>query len=146
MNFQPSSEVCLSSLKTLHLKVRRLEIVSVNVLLSGCPVLENLDLSFYPKCYDGIRVPPSLKRLKIIIKNDIGAFLEEISTLGLKHLNLTNMTLGNNMYNLHDVVEAYVDLYHLPADNTFTLFNFLHSLTRIKHLVLSRSTTKVKIY
>lgn len=145
-----SSEIRLPSLKTLQLNIGYVEVACVNAFLSCCPILENLDLCYSPKRYSRpVQVPPSLKKLKITIENDVYATLE-INAPGLKYLNLTNMTTGNrvNMYNFHNVVEAYLDLYPLPqvSDSIFTLLNFLRSLYRAKHLVLGRSTTKVKVF
>jgi hypothetical protein len=68
-----------------------LDLNFVNILLSGCPVLENLELTFDPESLATLRVPSSLRRLKINVENKVGACLE-IDAPDLKYLSLTNIT------------------------------------------------------
>jgi hypothetical protein len=115
----------------------------MNALLSGCPNLETLDLCFSAEDYGGIiRVPPSLKWLKIIINNpDAGASLE-IDVPVLEYLCVANITFTDTS-NLQNVMEASLDVFPSSSASTFTLLKLLGALSGIKHLVLSHSTTKV---
>jgi hypothetical protein len=113
------------------------------MLLSGCPVLENLELSFYPESLAKLQVPSSLKRLKVKVQNDVGVWLE-IDTPGLKYLSLTKVILGDVVGNLHNVEEAYLDVFSTPESKSVEpLYNLLQALSRIRRLELPDSTTKV---
>jgi hypothetical protein len=85
----------LPSLKKLYLDIGYVEVTSVNALLSGCPILETLDLWFESENYGILRVPASLKKLKITLgnRNDIGSSFE-IDAPGLKYLKISEFT-GN---------------------------------------------------
>jgi hypothetical protein len=115
----------------------------MNALLSGCPNLETLDLCFSAEGYGGIiRVPPSLKWLKIIINNsDAGASLE-IDVPVLEYLCIANITFTDTS-NLQNVMEASLDVFPSSSASAFTLLKLLGALAGIKHLELSHSTTKV---
>ncbi|GAU24743.1 hypothetical protein TSUD_355720 [Trifolium subterraneum] len=134
----------LPSLKKLQLDIGGyVEVSAMNALLSGCRNLETLDLCFSAEDYGGIlRVPPALKWLKIIINNsDAGASLE-IDVPVLEYLCIANITV-TDASNLQNVVEASLDVLPSSAASAFPLFKLLGALAGIKHLVLSRSTTKV---
>ncbi|KEH19804.1 putative F-box domain, FBD domain, leucine-rich repeat domain, L domain-containing protein [Medicago truncatula] len=113
LQLQESSVFCLPSLKVLQLLEYRLDLNSVNILLSRCSVLENLEISFNPESLAIIRVPSSLKRLKITVENDVGALLE-IDAPGLKYLSLKHITFcdATAVGNFHNVEEAYLDVSH----------------------------------
>lgn len=116
----------------------------MNALLSGFPILETLNLYFNAEEYDIIRVPSTLKWLKIVLGNgDIGASLE-MNAPGLEYLNISEITFSN-VGSLENVVEASLDVFPSPGDSAyaFTLLKLLETLSGVKHLVLSRSTTKV---
>ncbi|GAU24749.1 hypothetical protein TSUD_355780 [Trifolium subterraneum] len=128
----------------MMINIGLMEVPSVNALLHGCPIIEVLDLYFRPVCLDKVCVPPSLKRLRIGIKIDAGAYLE-IDAPDLVCLVIKKITFDKvfSMYNLHNVVAAYLDVF--PRSFGFVvipLHNLLNALSGVKHLMLSRSTTK----
>ncbi|KAK2354974.1 hypothetical protein QL285_092432 [Trifolium repens] len=146
LQLQDSSDICLPSLKVLHLlDMGDLDLNSVSVLLSGCPILEHVNLSFNPQSLAKLRVSSfSLKWLTILVENHVGACLE-IDAPNLKYLSLTNITFGNAaaIENLHNVEEAYLDVFSTPeSESVEPLLNLLQALSRIKHLELCSSTTK----
>ncbi|KAK2354967.1 hypothetical protein P8452_75219 [Trifolium repens] len=139
LQLQDTLEICLPSLKVLHLlDIEDLDLNSVNMLISGCPILENLELSFYPQSLGKLQLPSSLKRLKVIVHNEVGTCLE-IDTPGLRYLSLTKIILGDVVGNLHNVEEAYLDV---GCKSVEPLHNLLRALSRIKHLELCSSITK----
>jgi hypothetical protein len=147
LQLRDSSEICLPSLKLLKLlDMYDLNLNSVNILLSGCPIVENLELSFSPESLATLRVSSfSLKRLKIEVENLVGAWLE-IEAPGLKYLSLTNITFRDAaaVGNLHNVEEAYLDVFPTPdKESVEPLLNLLRALSGIKRLELHGSTTKV---
>ncbi|MCI52359.1 F-box/RNI/FBD-like domain protein, partial [Trifolium medium] len=73
------------------ISIDSVEVPSVNALLSGCPIIETLDLSFYSISLDKVCIPPSLKRLIVDIKNDHGACLE-LNVPDLEYLNISKIT------------------------------------------------------
>lgn len=93
---------------------------------------------------DKVCVPPSLKRLTIIIDNEVGAYLE-MKAPDLEYLYINGITSGEvfSMYNLHNVVEAHLNVFLQPFSSVIPLNNLLGNLSGTKHLVLGRSTTKV---
>ncbi|WJX87971.1 hypothetical protein P8452_70101 [Trifolium repens] len=146
LQLRDNSEICLPSLKVLKLlDMYDLDLNSVNILLSGCPILENLELSFIPESLAKLRVSSfSLKRLKIEVENLVGAWLE-IDAPGLKYLSLTNITFCDAaaVGNLHNVEEAYLDVFPTPdKESVEPLLNLLRALSGIKRLELHDSTTK----
>lgn len=120
-----------------------MEVPSLNVLLCGSPNIEILELSYYARSLDKICVTPSLKRLKINIENDVGAYLE-INAPNLEYLNITRITFGEDfsMYNLHNVVEAHLNVIPESFGSIVHSHNLFSALSGTKHLVLSHSTTK----
>ncbi|MCI24310.1 F-box/FBD/LRR protein, partial [Trifolium medium] len=146
LQLQDSSEICLPSLKVLHLlDMYDLDLNSVSVLLSGCLILEHLELSFHPGSLAKLRVSSSsLKWLTIEVENSVGACLE-IDTPNLKYLSLTNITFNDAaaVGNLHNVEEAYLHVFSTSkSEFVEPLLNLLRVLSRIKHLELHSSTKK----
>jgi hypothetical protein len=123
--------------------------LSINVLLSGCPILETLENHFWVKDYDKICLPPTLKTLKIIVDIDDGVASFVMNGLVFYHINSTKTTLSD-VGNLQYVAKASLDIFRsldYSDDLDFTsLLNLLTALSGIKHLALSRSTTKVWFY
>ncbi|WJX86244.1 hypothetical protein P8452_68582 [Trifolium repens] len=138
-----STTICLPSLKKMLIKIGFVEVSSVNALLSGCPIIETLDLCFFPKSLDKVCVPSSLKRLKVAFKNHHAAYIE-INAPFLEYLNITGITLGEvfSMYKLNNVVEAHLDISRNSSASVTPLHNLLGALSGTKQLVLSPSTIK----
>ncbi|GAU39368.1 hypothetical protein TSUD_370260 [Trifolium subterraneum] len=80
-----------------------------------------------------------------IVENKVGACLE-IDAPNLKYLSLTNITFGDAaaVGNLHNVEKAYLEVFS-TSNGEFVkpLLNLLRALSRIKHLELYSSTTKM---
>lgn len=143
---QDSSGICLPSLKVLQLLLDMylLDLNPVNIFLSACHVLEDLEMSFTHESLAILRVPTSLKRLKIMVETKVGACLE-IDAPDLKFLSLTNVTISHaaTIGNLHKVEEAFLDVLPTPeSESVEPLLNLLRALSGIKHLELFSSTTK----
>ncbi|WJX91957.1 hypothetical protein P8452_73668 [Trifolium repens] len=138
-----STTVSLPSLKVLLIDIRCVEVSSVNALLSGCPIIETLNLSFHPISLDKVCAPPSLKRLMVNLNNGHAAYLE-INAPDLEYLNITRIIFGEvfSMYNLHNVVEAHLDVFPHSSGSVTPLHNLLGALSGTKQLVLSTSTIK----
>ncbi|MCI13556.1 F-box family protein, partial [Trifolium medium] len=138
-----STTVSFPLLKNMLISIGSVEVPSVNALLSGCPIIETLDLSFCSISLDKVCIPPSLKRLIVDTKNDRGAYLE-INAPDLEYLNITKITFGEvfSMYNLHNVVEAHLDVFPHSLGSVTSLHNLLGALSGTKYLVLSPSTSK----
>ncbi|RHN40797.1 putative FBD domain, leucine-rich repeat domain, L domain-containing protein [Medicago truncatula] len=143
VNIQHSTVISLPSLKMLLINIGHMEVPSINALLCGCPNIESLNLGFSPQSLDKVCIPPPLKRLKITVANVVGAYLE-INAPNLEYLNITGITFGQvfTMYNLHNVVEAYLDVFPQSLGSVVALHNLLGALSGTKHLVLSHSTTQ----
>lgn len=135
VELEQSWHVCLPSLKTLQLEIGNVDVNSVDILLSACPILETLELSFSTESLAKLRVPSSLKSFKFTIENDTEVCLE-IDTPGLKYLSLTNITFGNatSIGNLHNVEEAYLDA-SSESESVDPLLTLLQALSGIKRLV-----------
>lgn len=139
-----SSAISLPSLKTMKLDIGNVDVNSVDILLSGCPILETLELSFSPISLAKLRVPSTLKSLKLTVENDIGACVE-IDAPNLKYLSLTRITFANDtaVGDLHNVKEAYLDVFYAPENESVDpLLILLQALTGIKRLVLRCYTAK----
>ncbi|GAU24747.1 hypothetical protein TSUD_355750 [Trifolium subterraneum] len=138
-----STTVCLPSLKKMIINIGFVEVSSVNALLSGCPIIETLNLCFCSISLDKVCVPSSLKKLKVALKNQRGAYLE-INAPDLEYFQITKITFGEvfSMYNLHNVVEAHLDVFPHSLGSVTPLHNLLGALSGTKHLVLNPSTTK----
>lgn len=143
MELEQSWHVCLPSLKTLQLEIGNVDVNSVDILLSACPILETLELSFSTESLAKLRVPSSLKSFKFTIENDTEVCLE-IDTPGLKYLSLTNITFGNatSIGNLHNVEEAYLDA-SSESESVDPLLTLLQALSGIKRLVFRCYAAKV---
>jgi hypothetical protein len=145
VELEQSSAICLPSLKTLQIDIGNVDVSSVGILLSGCPILETLELSCSPTSLGKLRVPSSLKSLKFTVENDIGACLE-IDAPGLRYLSLTKITFDDAaaVGDLHNVKEAYLDIFSTPENESVDpLLILLQALSGIKHLVLHCSMAKV---
>lgn len=139
----PTSGICLPSLKKLQLDIRNVKVNLLDVLLSGCPNLEVLELSIAPMYLADLHVPSSLKRLIFTVESDAGVCLE-IDTPNLSYLSLTHVTLGKGIGNLGKVDEAFLDVFSNPKNNSIDpLLNLLRALSGIKRVVLCLTTTKV---
>lgn len=138
---QRSTVVRLPSLKTLQIDVGYADVDYLNVFFSGCPILETLDLTFSPKFLNRVRVPRSLKRLKLTVENDVAAFLH-VDAPGLKYLCITKVSL-RYFGDLHNVVEADIATFS-RSESPVALLRFLTALSGTKYLVLRLSTIKVK--
>ncbi|GAU24748.1 hypothetical protein TSUD_355770 [Trifolium subterraneum] len=140
-----STTVSLPSLKKMLISIGFVDVPFVNALLSGCPIIETLELFFCSRRLDKVCIPPSLKRLIVDVNKIYGACLE-INAPDLEHLKITNITFGEvfSMYNLHNVVDAHLDVFPFPSSlgSVTPLHNLLGALSGTKHLVLSPTTTK----
>lgn len=147
---QDSSEICLPSLKVMKLGYNySLDMNSLNILLFGCPILETLEILSLGLGYDelvSLRVPSSLKSLKITVEVGYGICLE-IDVPALKYLSLAAVTFLNAATigeNLHNVEEADLDLFsHPDSESVEPLLKLLRALFGLKHLELHSSTTQV---
>jgi len=76
--------------------------------------------------------------------NDVRAYLE-INAPDLEYLYITGITFGHvfSMYNLHNVVEACLDVFPQSFSSVIPLHDLIDALSRTKKLVLGPSTTKV---
>ncbi|GAU47091.1 hypothetical protein TSUD_369240 [Trifolium subterraneum] len=87
-------------------------------------------------------VPSSLKWLKVKVENEVGTCLE-IDVPGLKYLSLTKVILGDVVRNLHNVEEAYLDVFSTPESKSVEpIYILLRALSGIKRLELHESTIK----
>ncbi|PNX84450.1 F-box/FBD-like domain protein, partial [Trifolium pratense] len=69
------------------------------------------------KSLDKVCVPPSVKRLKIAIDNDVGASLE-LNAPVIEYLNITNITFGE-VFSMNNLPNASSKLrLSLPPTNT----------------------------
>ncbi|XP_027336293.1 F-box protein At4g09920-like [Abrus precatorius] len=139
-NRNPNSVIRLPSLKTLQLDIDSVD--CIDTLLSGCPVLETLHLSFAPQCLTKICVPRSLKRLKYAVENNVEIFLE-LHAPALEFLSIVQRTRSFpcSIGNLDNVVEAYLDVY-VTDESAEPLFKLLKALSGLKYLVMRNSTMK----
>ncbi|CAJ2663832.1 unnamed protein product [Trifolium pratense] len=135
-----STPVSFPLLKNMLISIGSAEVLSVNALLSGCPIIETLDLSFCSMSLDKVCIPPSLKRLIADTKNDRGAYLE-INAPDLEYLNITKITFGE-VFSMYNVVEAHLDVFPHSLSSVTSLHNLLGALSGTKYLVLSPSTSK----
>lgn len=144
VNLQSSTPISLPSLKILLIDTGFIDIPSINALLHGCPSIETLDLSFYDdKRMDKIYIPPTLKRLDFYADSDGGGPSLEINASCLEYLNITQCPFHDvlNTHNLHNVVEASLDLYPVSFGFIVPLLKLLDALSRTKHLTLSGGST-----
>ncbi|GAU39376.1 hypothetical protein TSUD_370340 [Trifolium subterraneum] len=141
-----SSVVRLPSLKTLKLDICYEDVDSVDVLLSGCPILETLDLSFAPKSFSNIRMPRSLKMLKFTVDNNIGVCLGKLDAPNLNYLIINHVTFSS-IGDLHNVLEAHLDVFPPPSQSASveSLLKLLQALSKITYLFMGVLTIKVKL-
>ncbi|WJX87963.1 hypothetical protein P8452_70096 [Trifolium repens] len=147
VELEQSSAICLPSLKTLQIDIGNVDVSSVGIILSSCPILETLELSCSPTSLGKLRVPSSLKSLKFTVENDIGACLA-IDAPGLRYLSLTKITFddASAVGNLHNVKEAYLDIFFTPENESIDpLLILLQALSGIKQLVLHCSMAKKRL-
>jgi len=147
LQLKDSSVVCLPSLKVLQLIVADgSDANSVNILLAGCPILENLELSFCHYSFARLRVQSSLlKRLEITFENEAGGCVE-IDTPGLKYLSLTKIKFSSASAfgNLCNVKEAHLAEFPiLEVQSVYPLFSLFRALSGIKHLTLDQYLIEV---
>jgi len=149
VNLQSSTPISLPSLKILHIDIGFIDIPSINALLCGCPNIETLDLCYYDdERMDKIYIPPTLKRLDFYADSNGGGPSLEINASRLEYLNITQCPFHDvlNTHNLHNVVDASLDLYPTAFGFIVPLLKLLDALSGTKHLSLSGSTTKVRFY
>ncbi|PNY16908.1 F-box/FBD/LRR-repeat protein [Trifolium pratense] len=127
-NLQRAKGIRLPSLKKLHLDIGYVLVTSVSALLSGCPILETLDLYFETEEYGILCVPPSLKKLKMRLGNGNSGASFEIDAPGLKYLDISEFTFGN-VGNLQHVVEASLNIHPPPGAFAYTLVKLLDTLS-----------------
>lgn len=149
LNIQSSTTISLPSLKILLIDIfGYVQMPMVNALLCGCPNIEVLDLKFLTNSLDNVCLPPTLKRLKIGTESTkVGPSLE-INAPDLEYINIYQYSFSDvlNMKNLHNVIEASLDIMPFSYDFVVPLLKLLNNLSKAKYLVLSDSTTKVKFY
>jgi hypothetical protein len=108
------------------------DVISFHVLLSGCPILEALYISFPSEIFHNIHLPlpPYLKRLEFTVQSSIGACLEILDTPGLKKLTLNRITLST-IGDLHNVLKANLDVLSPPAQSIYnnSLLQLLEALS-----------------
>ncbi|CAJ2632901.1 unnamed protein product [Trifolium pratense] len=132
-----AEEIRLPSLNYLKLHMNNVDIHTMNGFLVGCPILETLDTRLFGFNYKKLRVPSTLKRLKI---SSCSCLEMDLYSLGFDDLN-TFSDVGN----LQNVVKASLDVFRC-SDGCYLaniLVNFFDDLSGIKHLSLSISTIKL---
>ncbi|XP_027193539.1 F-box/FBD/LRR-repeat protein At4g26340-like isoform X1 [Cicer arietinum] len=136
-----STKINLPSLKILQLDIDSVD--CIDTLLSGCSTLESLDICFAPKCLSTIRMPHSLKSLKIGVENnDIGTHFEIVSP-GLEYLSINQITAFGpiTVCNFPEVTQVFLDVFSLE-ESVNALLNLLLAISATNTLELRRSTTK----
>nr|XP_027190296.1 uncharacterized protein LOC101502800 isoform X2 [Cicer arietinum] len=137
-----STKINLPSLKILQLDIDSVD--CIDTLLSGCSTLESLDICFAPKCLSTIRMPHSLKSLKIGVENnDIGTHFEIVSP-GLEYLSINQITAFGpiTVCNFPEVTQVFLDVFSLE-ESVNALLNLLLAISATNTLELRRSTTKI---
>ncbi|MED6118453.1 hypothetical protein PIB30_002705 [Stylosanthes scabra] len=147
------SSVRLPALRTLKVCIDGA--LRIDKILSGCPVLEELTLDFIVRNVSPkIIVPNSLKRLKIDTDCRFPSFTHmrtrqeveiEIDTPALEYLSVSfsNSVRGFTVNNLHNVVDAWLDVRVLRYKGADHLLRLLKALDRAKCLQLSCSTMQL---
>ncbi|MED6118892.1 hypothetical protein PIB30_006683 [Stylosanthes scabra] len=144
------SNVYLPSLKNLELNIF---FGDIDLLLSGCPALENLDLDLYEfgLCIPKLQMPQTLKSLTFsepcnYHEETKEICLREIYTPSLEYLHLSIESLEDaamevSVMHFPNMVEA-----HLSIDestwNVHWVLELLHALSETKLLALEGPTTK----
>ncbi|XP_063939925.1 F-box/LRR-repeat protein At4g14103-like isoform X2 [Daucus carota subsp. sativus] len=123
------TRVCLPALKILHLdSVIYVDDVSIQNLLSGCPVLEDLDIE--RRNWDGVQViditSPTLKRfsLQFFLYDHFGRFPYKISVSApsLLYLKLAdNMAVKYSVDKMPSLVEAQIGIYNYNSPSSLKL-------------------------
>ncbi|KAL1210095.1 F-box/FBD/LRR-repeat protein [Cardamine amara subsp. amara] len=134
------SQVCLKSLKTLHLHdVEYQDAKSVRNLLSGCVNLENLvvDRNGHDCVKTFTITVPSLKRLTILDDHYHSKYV--INAPSLKYLKIQGASCFRSclIENVSELVEANIEILYAIYEN------ILESLTSVKRLSLSISPLEV---
>jgi hypothetical protein len=121
---------------------------SLAVFLSGCPILEILDIYFDPGFLTQVSVPSSSKRLKSTNRNFSWTFLEiESDWPDVKFDGSVPKTKLGIIGNLQTVEEAYLDVFSLrESELVDPILNLLRDQDHDIHLLLRHSTTKVKFH
>jgi hypothetical protein len=121
---------------------------SLAVFLSGCPILEILDIYFDPGFLTQVSVPSSSKRLKSTNINFSWTFLEiESDWPDVKFDGSVPKTKLGIIGNLQTVEEAYLDVFSLrESELVDPILNLLRDQDHDIHLLLRHSTTKVKFH
>ncbi|WJX95069.1 hypothetical protein P8452_76430 [Trifolium repens] len=121
---------------------------SLAVFLSGCPILEILDIYFDPGFLTQVSMPSSSKRLKSTNRNFSWTFLEiESDWPDVKFDGSVPKTKLGIIGNLQTVEEAYLDVFSLrESELVDPILNLLRDQDHDIHLLLRHSTTKVKFH
>ncbi|XP_010445618.1 PREDICTED: FBD-associated F-box protein At5g38590-like [Camelina sativa] len=136
------SMVCLVSLKTLQLETTAsyffVDGESLQRLLSGCPVLEDLSLCFEAdeeQMKEFTIIIPSLQSFSLFVRTDGNFDGYEIDTPSSKYLKLVDWTYEPHHYslikNMPKLREAYVDLLSSYPKN-----QILGSIISVKRLTI----------
>ncbi|KFK33613.1 hypothetical protein AALP_AA5G036700 [Arabis alpina] len=138
------SRVCLNSLRTLHLNsVNYEDDASVLNLLSGCPYLENLEVSRDEPDVESFTIAvPSLQRLTIYDDNDgeeSGGYV--INAPSLKYLKIQGL-FGGVEFCLIENAPEFVEA-NIGYDSKINNENILGSLTSVKRLSLALSPLEI---
>ncbi|XP_027184458.1 probable FBD-associated F-box protein At1g32375 isoform X2 [Coffea eugenioides] len=153
--------VCLPRLKRLTLSyVQYRNDESVGKLISGCPILEFLDISRYG--FDNVTVfvisSPSLKQLRFRGNDDFPENLHykvAINTPALESLDYSNhiwQHIDVNFQNITSLVRAKIDVEAFPGDDPpqsgfcNSLVELVQALHGVKILTLSQETMKALSY
>ncbi|KAL8105214.1 hypothetical protein AgCh_029127 [Apium graveolens] len=136
------TRVCLPVLKILHLSsVIYVDDASIQKLISGCPVLEDLDIERHE--WDGVRVinitSPTLKRFSM--QFFLYGYIERcsykisVSAPSLVYLKLAdNMAVEYSLYDMPSLVEAQIGIYN---DDSSRSLELLEEVTHVRVLQLS---------
>ncbi|XP_045797921.1 FBD-associated F-box protein At3g52670-like [Trifolium pratense] len=136
-----AEEIRLPSLNYLKLHMRDVDIHTMNGFLVGCPILETLDTRLFGFNYKKLRVPSTLKRLKISSVG-YGCYCLEMD---LYSLGFDDLNTFSDVGNLQNVVKASLDVFRCSDGCYLTnkLVSFFNVLSGIKHLSLSISTIEL---
>jgi hypothetical protein len=116
--------------------------------LSGCPILETLDILFDASFLTQVLVPSSSERLKLTNSNFSWTYLElESDWPDVKFGGFVTKTKLGIIGNLQTVEAAYLDIFSLrESELVDPILNLIRDQYHDIHLLLRHSTTKVKFH